>query len=502
MTKVWALVWGVLVLCPALSAEEPYGRIDTYMRAAEAQGFSGAVLVSKQDDPTFVKGYGLANRKQKFAHNAQTVIDIGSNTKQFTAAATLNLVEDDKLRLTDTLRQFFTGVPEDKAGITIHQLLSHTSGLVDSVGRDREYVDKATLLRRAFDAELVSKPGQALNYSNVGYSLLAAIIERVSDQPYETYLYEKLLRPAGLEHTGYLRPDWQQNASQLAMGYRSTLQDVGSTTAMYQLQGVTWHLVGNGGLNSTLNDMHRWLRQLFNQKALSADSTAMLFARQFSPEHDSPRYGGYGWFSSTERYGEQMISHNGANGVFQSSIRWFPARDTLILTYSNAEYSEVERVAGVIADMLLERDASPAPLQMSPYQAVWRFSQHHQPAQSDELLPYIAKQTSLTFDLKVLLNRTGSYFLSQQQNDWALALFKLNVQQFPDDGNLWDSLGEGQLRAGQLEHAKKSFNKAIVLGDNVRCYWCSNSRSRLDEIERRLKKPSGTTDLTELNSTP
>jgi CubicO group peptidase (beta-lactamase class C family) len=112
--------------CPALAEEDSRlaQRIDTFLSAAEPNHFSGAVLVAKGDEVLFSRGYGYADYESGVKVSPETVFNIGSVTKQFTAAAVLKLVEQDKLRLGDTLGDLFDGVPEDKAGITVHQLLT------------------------------------------------------------------------------------------------------------------------------------------------------------------------------------------------------------------------------------------------------------------------------------------------------------------------------------------------------------------------------------------
>ena len=111
-------------------------RIDNYLNAGSKNGFSGAIAVIKNGNIIINKGYGEANRNAKTHNNPNTIFDIGSNTKQFTATAILKLAELGKLKLTDSLSIFFKSIPEDKQSITIHQLLSHTAGFVDAIGKD------------------------------------------------------------------------------------------------------------------------------------------------------------------------------------------------------------------------------------------------------------------------------------------------------------------------------------------------------------------------------
>jgi CubicO group peptidase (beta-lactamase class C family) len=145
-------------------------RIDRYLSAASAFGFSGAVLVADREGIVLRKGYGLANDSTGQPITASTVFDMGSMVKQFTAAAILLLESEGKLSTNDPLSRFFPGVPDDKRNITLHQLLTHTSGLVSDVAGDYSGVGRDSALGLAFRAPLVSQPGLAFNYSNMGFS--------------------------------------------------------------------------------------------------------------------------------------------------------------------------------------------------------------------------------------------------------------------------------------------------------------------------------------------
>ncbi len=138
-----------------------------------------------------------------------SVYDLGSITKQFTAAAILTLEMQGKLAVTDLASKYLDGVPADKSAITLHHLLTHSSGLEsDFSPSDYDPVGREEYVGRALQSTLLFAPGGGYEYSNAGYSLLAAIVEKVSGQPYEIYLTERVLKPAGMRETGYKLPTW------------------------------------------------------------------------------------------------------------------------------------------------------------------------------------------------------------------------------------------------------------------------------------------------------
>ncbi len=191
--------------------------VDSAMRDAERKGFSGVVRLEKDGAVVLEKGYGKANRATGSAFTPSTVVQIGSNTKDFTAVAILQLQERGRLKLDDTLGKFLPGAPGDKSGITLMQLLNHSAGFPLGLGGDFEPVTRDELVSNAMKYTLPFKPGAGRSYSNTGYAILAAIIEKVSGKSYDAYVRDNILSPLGLQHTGFLLPGFTQ--TQVAHGY-------------------------------------------------------------------------------------------------------------------------------------------------------------------------------------------------------------------------------------------------------------------------------------------
>lgn len=174
---------------PNGSAEAPVAdEIESFMEILTMHGFSGAVLIAQMGAVVFEGGYGVSNENTGAPITADTVFDCGSLSKQFTAAAVLALEETGDLGVNDRLSHFFADVPSDKADITLHQLLTHSSGLPAYV-YDGDFVetDRGQALQLAFAAELESPPGSRYLYSDTGYGLLAIVVEKVSGQPFQTF---------------------------------------------------------------------------------------------------------------------------------------------------------------------------------------------------------------------------------------------------------------------------------------------------------------------------
>ena len=236
---------------PALAAESDAAAVAetrTYLRRLEKLGFAGVVLVAKGEMPLFAEGFGLADRERGLRWSPATVSNLGSITKQFTGAAILTLEEDEKLSVTDPITRYFDGVPADKAGITLHELLTHSSGLSDpgDIG-DYDAVPLPEYVRQVLAEPLLFQPGRGYEYANANFSLLGAIIEKLSGASYERFLRERFFLPAGMHETGYQLPLWGDD--RMAQGYIDGKRWGTVLERSMAADGPHWALRANGGIH-------------------------------------------------------------------------------------------------------------------------------------------------------------------------------------------------------------------------------------------------------------
>ena len=440
-----------------------YSRIDNYLTKGTQNGFSGAISVIKKGKVIINKGYGLANKNTQTLNNPNTIFDIGSNTKQFTATAILKLVELDKLKLTDSLSQFFPNLPVDKRSITIHQLLSHTAGFTETIGKDFDKITQKLFFKKLFTSELLATPGEKYSYSNVGYSILGRIIELVTDQTYESFLNKHLFKPARMKQTGYLLPKW--DTTQIAHSYNRGIIDSKSPIIQYQKDGeISWHLKANGGINSTQNDMLLWYNALKKNKIISKKSFEKLTTPYTNYPSGKLSYA-YGWTVKTLENNIKRIAHNGSNGAYAHSVIWFPKEDIYIAYATNANSSKIEFIAYAIAKIILDKNYIPKPIKNNVYSYAINYIKQHTIEDSENLIALLKENYADDFTNSRLLNSIGNILLMLNKNiDWALEIFKINVHLYPNDGNLWDSLGDGYKANSMKGNAIKSYQKAIKLG--------------------------------------
>jgi CubicO group peptidase (beta-lactamase class C family) len=334
----------VLLAVPQPPAAGPGARLDRWLTES---GYQGSVLVVEDGKVLLRKGYGLADREAGTPYTPETVFTVGSITKQFTAAAILKLEMQGKLRVEDPISKYLPGVPEDKKTITVHHLLTHTSGLDSDFAGDYDAVGRDEYVKRALASKLRSAPGSTHFYANSGYSLLGAIVEIASGAPYETYLRENLFLPAGMKETGYSMAP--RGPSREAVGYRDGKRWGRLSERPWADDGPYWALRANGGILSTVDDMDRWRRALEGTTVLSEVAKTKMFTPHVAEGPGGESFYGYGWAISKSPWGSPEIGHNGGNMIFSADFRRFPADRLVVITSSNDASIKAWRAAGALA---------------------------------------------------------------------------------------------------------------------------------------------------------
>ncbi|MEW6411961.1 MAG: serine hydrolase domain-containing protein [Candidatus Zixiibacteriota bacterium] len=310
-------------------------RVDVYLTKLVPFGFSGAALIAKGDEVLLNKGYGLANVAEGIANTPQTIFSVGSITKQFTAAAIMKLEMMGKLSTGDPVSKYFDNVPPDKLGITLHHLLTHTSGVNDDVmGGDFEIAHRDETMRKILEAPLRFAPGEEFEYSNLGYSMLAAIVELASGMSYEEFLHEYLFKPSGMNFTGYRIPDYTGKI--VAHWYNGDIDNGIPLDKDYPY----WNYIGNGGILSTTADMLRWHRVLMGDEILSAEAKQKMYT-PFLNDY------AYGWdVLDTER--GMLIQHDGGSMLgCAADFKRFVDSNIVIMLFSNVSGPEILHEQGV-----------------------------------------------------------------------------------------------------------------------------------------------------------
>jgi CubicO group peptidase (beta-lactamase class C family) len=275
--------------------------LDDYFTRAAAHGFSGSVLVARGNEIVLRKGYGLADRRAHVAATPETAYNIASLDKQFIAAAILKLEESGKLTTGDKLARFFGFVPDDKKDITLHQLLSHTSGLRNDYWDEHADLSREQFVKFMLSEPLESRPGTEWSYSNSAFIMLERIIEIASGKPYEQYLHDALFAPAGMAYSGFAIPKWKPH--QVAH-YDFWTVDPKSLKGDVVYDDPLQRPAPNRVLLATVDDLWKWHQKL--PSILSAASLAKLY----TPVKNDYAYG---WNVVRTTRGTRLIHHGGSD---------------------------------------------------------------------------------------------------------------------------------------------------------------------------------------------
>ena len=333
-----------IVACSSLPAPPNTGAptddsVADFVARTLPKGSGGTVIAARGDQILHCEGFGMADREARIAATCDTAYDVMSITKQFTASAIVKLEAMGKLRVTDTIGAHLGPVPTDKQGITLHHLLTHTAGLVEALGDDHDVLSRDAMLSRAMTSQLIAAPGVQFHYSNLGYSVLAAIIEKVAGVGYEQFLATHLFLPAGMTRTGYLLPQWDRYPT--AVEYDADGRSQGRPYEHpWAADGPYWNLRGNGGILSTARDMFRWSRALSGDAILPPSARNKLFAPH-ARQPDSNEFYGYGWDLIDNEHG-RIAWHDGGNmwslAIYAKSL----SNDTTVFWVSNHAYQHDE----------------------------------------------------------------------------------------------------------------------------------------------------------------
>ncbi len=327
--------------CAAWLAARPAENVrlfGKYMRAqAIAAQFTGSVLVARGDDVVFAESYGYADVERGIRNEVQTQYRIGSVTKPFTAITILQLQESGLLSVTDPICRYVDPCPSAWSPITIHELLSHTSGIPDFTSRE-DFIAAAVnpasreeIMATFRDLPLRFAVGEKFEYSNSNYHLLGWIIERVTGKPYGDVLAERIFEPLGLSAT--FMDGSVPATNRAALGYRSA--DDGSLQLDTNYDP-TWSF-SSGGVFSTVEDLLRWSRALETDDALPKAARE----RMWTPVHETY---GYGWTirpPSPETFYRRIRMHGGRTPGYTACFMRFPDDDVTTIALSNNSFGDL-----------------------------------------------------------------------------------------------------------------------------------------------------------------
>lgn len=441
---------------PARSSEAMNAAFEAYMQAAVRNAaFTGTVLVARDGAPIFSRSYGLANRAFNVPNTHDTVYQLASITKPFTAILIMMLQEEGWLKVGDPACDYLDDCPPAWRPVTIEQLLTHTSGIPNysSLPDWDETLDSRTYWRSGVvslvrDRPLEFAPGQGYRYSNTGYNLLGAIIERVSGKRLPDVYRDRILSPLGMTHTGFNTS--RRITPNLATGYYS----IGSTFIESTPQTAT-SSYGEAGLTSTVGDLLLWDRALSANSLISRASYAQMIA------HTKNNYG-YGW-EMMNWFGRREIGHAGSGAGFSNIVARFIDDGLTVIVLSNSDEASGGGTARALAGIYFgERPAMP---EAGPKAAFLNAVVANGVDAGIRLYRDMkaAQPETQAFRTDELLVTAGYELYELPSMDQARAVFEFALEAFPQSAYAHDGLADVAAAEGDYATAITHFEHSLRL---------------------------------------
>ena len=300
--------------------------IKNFMKVAAKNGFSGGVLVALKGKVILSRGYGMADKEEKIPCTEKTRFMIASLTKQFTSMAIMQLEEKGLLSVKDKVEKYLPGFPRGKE-ITIHQLLSHTSGLPSNMITNIKFkvvpssVLEALSVVEGKGIKFVAPPGKKFSYSNMGYEILGIIIQKVTGKTYEDYVEKNIFSPLGMVNSGFGYN--RKTNTKLAKSY--TAKGILITKNPYIKCSIVPFSAAE--IYTTVEDLYKWNRALYTEKLVSKETLTKIFTPVLSGY-------GYGWMIKTP--GRTGINGHSGNifGFYTIELR-IGKTDSFYVIFSN-----------------------------------------------------------------------------------------------------------------------------------------------------------------------
>jgi CubicO group peptidase (beta-lactamase class C family) len=457
----FALLFACTVGTTAL-AQDKAQKIDELLTRYYDYGlFNGSALVAQKGKVIYKKGFGMAEMEWDIPNQPDTKFRLGSITKQFTSILIMQLAEQGKIQLEGKLSDYLPNYRKDTGEkVTIHNLLTHTSGIPSYTSLPRFFEDisrdpysVADFVNKYCSGDLEFEPGTKFSYDNSGYFLLGAIIEKLTGKPYEEVLKERIFDPLGMKSTGY--DHHETILKKRASGYQRTPR--GMINAPYLDMSLPY---AAGSLYSTVEDLYLWDQALYTDKLISPKYKELMF-KPFLSNY------AYGWVINKLPLGRSnerasAISHGGGINGFNTVIVRLVDDKNLIVLLNNTGGARLDEMSKNIAGILYDQpyDLPKKPLADALAKTILEKDVAAAIKQYRELKASQADAYDFGEDQ---LNSLGYQMLGLKKVKEAIEIFKLNVEAHPASSNAYDSLGEAYMIDGEKDLAIKNYQKSLEL---------------------------------------
>lgn len=460
-----------LLLWPLVASAggpQPGPALAGYFRQCHAaQVCNGSFLVMRGDQLLYEGALGDAAAEGGQSLTPAYAFDIGSITKQFTAAAIVRLAEQGKLGLDDPAAKHLPGFPYPD--VTVRQLLTHTSGVPDVMPYYSKLLRSGEVTAPLISADAaqvlaaqkmapVSAPGTRFEYSNTGYLLLGQIVTRVSGVDYARYLDREFFTPLGMSHTRVRMPANDTEIGPRAYGFRVSAS--GRRQAFDQVP--QFYVTGAGGIYSTARDLHRWARALRGGKVMSAAHWTEATTPVRLADGGSVPYG-FGVALRPSPLGQARVSHGGHWRGFKADLTLQPAQDLdIVLLTNNGEDDSVEHARDAVEAIVAGKPYTP--VKASIHVPLFKRLQADDAGKLRQWLGEERAASPARYDfLEDKVNELGYALIERKEFDKAVVVMEFNRDAHPQSLNVYDSLADAYLAKGDRDAAIAQVRRMLEL---------------------------------------
>jgi len=440
---------------------------------SDYDGFNGSVLVAHEGEIIYKKGFGLANMEWDIPNQTDTKFMIASITKQFTAMLIMQLVAENKLDLQKPISTYLPDYPKENGEqITIHQLLTHSSGIVDGRYDEKKFRPKE-MVNQFAEEPLQFTPGERFSYSNSGYTLLGYIIETITQKTYEDVLRDKIFTPLNMKNSGFYRH--RPLITNMSSGYNKSWGnyfniDYTDESSAYAA----------GAIYSTVEDMFLWDQALYSETLLSKKYLDLIFTKHITDSEEGGYYG-YGWEFKEKYIGNttskiETVGHSGRIYGYRALYTKIQSSNSTIILLNNTSRAFLNGITIAITGILNDKsyDFPLKPLAKFMTQTIEKkgiekgilFYKEHK----DSTNYYVSEQELIIEGYRLL--HAGNAIDAAE-------VFKLSTEVFPNKDNPYDSYAEALMELGKNDEAIKNYKKSLLLNPEN------------DNAKKMLKKLTG-----------
>ncbi|HAO09091.1 MAG TPA: hypothetical protein DCQ50_19400 [Chryseobacterium sp.] len=436
-------------------------KIDKLVKEYETQGYSGTILVAKGNRILYASGYGISDQSSLKKNTVNTRYKTESIGKLFTATLVMQEIESGRLKLDDALEKFFPKVYQNGQNITIHHLLSHTSGFTEtemnpSFKPGTPYTRQQILELRSEAPRAFSIPGEKFQYSNLGYTLLAEILEKINGKSFDSIIHERIFNLSSMNNTGHVED---------TIIYKNVAKPyvwLSSKKYMEETRMIGKRANASGGWISTVNDFYRFTENFISYKYIKPETWSIMKTANSNggTEFQPGYFYTYGLNITNLTKDKILYGHTGGGGGYGCDLYFEPHSGYIVINFMNM-YGDSRLMTKNIFRFLLNEKVEPVKKwgdvvfgDIIEAKGLEEFSKNYKQYLSEKgILP----NTPGGF------NRIASAYDDIDDQQTRTAILKAGLNEFPEGGILWLNLGRSLRKQGLKEEAIGAVNQGLKI---------------------------------------